>query len=192
MCAVCMAPPEARTKLTDQAVVYCRRNVGALNTAEMMEAIRTSDLAALGEEYELRGATKAAARDLHFAGERREPELTYAELHYWTSAPTGFIAIRRAAGAVARAPAGALEGAPAADPGVAQIRSHLAATADVVTFAVDQAQPGDAFLEILASFVARRGDGLVLLHGNEWIWLYPQGSARSWDVSRALYRKRTR
>ena len=155
-----------------RVLVFCKKSIVGLTPAMLLAELRDADLMTLAECLELPGGESAAVREMwkHFRLEQASAsDIDGVELH-WHSKHRP-IQVRR--------------GPPLGDElaelgegleklkskGAVRVRKHLEAVVEVVEF--EMGIPGSLDLaatiaEVLAFFVAERGDGLVLFYNREF------------------------
>lgn len=158
--------------MPERVLVFCRKSVAGLTPAMLVEALRDADLMTLAECLELPGGEAAAVKAMwkYFrlaqddAGDIDGVELHWHEQHR----P---IQVRRGPplpGELAEVSEG-LE--KLKSKGAKRVRAHLKETIEVVEFEMGIHGSLDlaaTISEVLAFFVAERGDGIVLFYNREF------------------------
>jgi hypothetical protein len=180
-----------------QYVVYCTRSVAELTGDDLLAHLRRIDLAAHGEERELRGMTSVAARHLRVCDEKRGLGLQSVALHYWRPGEVWVVPHTFEPIAVTRkdAPAADLADTLRSLPAdgslvLARIRHHLSATRELVFLEIDAHEidgVGEVLAEVLSAYVAQRGVGLIEVvypsgryDGYDRRWYEPVGDSTKW------------
>jgi hypothetical protein len=162
-----------------RVTVYCTRSVADLTREMMRDELDQADLVTLAEALDLPEGEEAAVRamqpHLRVEGGRDQhgnasARFDYIEV-YWKAGESRPIQIERTTD-VATDIAETLENLPASNAAGAQrVRAHLARTIEIVYFEMgisDSLHLGATLSEVLAFFVAERGDGLVWFYHRDW------------------------
>lgn len=155
-----------------RVLVFCRKSVEGLTPAMLVDELRDADLMTLAECLELPGGEVAAVKAMwsHFRLEQDDPaDIDGVELHWHEQHRP--IQVRREPpipGELEELSEG-LE--KLESRGATLVREHLKKTVEVVEF--EMGVPGSLELaatlsEVLAFFVAERGDGIVLFYNREF------------------------
>lgn len=158
--------------MPERVLVFCKKSVAGLTPKMLVDELRDADLMTLAEVLELPDGEAAAVKAMwkYFRIEHHDAnDINHVELHW--NAQHRPIQVRRGpplGGELAEL----LEGIETAkSKGAKRVREHLEATTEVVEF--EMGIPGSHDLaatisEVLAFFVAERGDGIVLFYNREF------------------------
>ena len=155
-----------------RVLVFCRKSVAGLTSAMLVTELRDADLMTLAECLNLPEGESAAVRAMwkHFRAEEDDTtDIDGLELHWHASHRP--IQVRRGPPLGGELQELGAELASLKSKGAKRVREYLAATVEVVEF--EMGIPGSLDLaatiaEVLAFFVAERGDGVVLFYNREF------------------------
>jgi hypothetical protein len=158
--------------MPERVLVFCKTPVAGITPAMLVAELRDADLMTLAECLDLPEGESAAVKTMwkHFRLEHADAkDLDGVELHWHEKHRP--IQVRRGpplGGELAELLEG-LEGVKS--KGAARVRKHLKETLEVAEF--EMGIPGSLDLaatisEVLAFFVAERGDGIVLFYNREF------------------------
>ena len=155
-----------------RVLVFCRKSVAGLTPAMLVDELRNADLMTLAECLDLPGGESAAVKAMwkYFRLEEDDPrDIDGIELHWHKQHRP--IQVRRGP----PIPGELEELREGLDKlkskGAKRVRKHLEETVEVIEF--EMGIPGSLDLaatisEVLAFFVAERGDGIVLFYNREF------------------------
>jgi hypothetical protein len=153
-------------------VVYCQRDAGGLRAAELTAALDHWDLLSLGEDFGLRPQDVRAGRQALVLGSESIAE-GFGSVEIWLAPGGRPIQVRRER-ALGRASVteqlARLDGIGGA--AAAEVRAHLQATLDVVSFELgvaDSLGMGGMVVQVAALEVAKRFAGLCEFYGRTWV-----------------------